>query len=186
MSNLEIAANGFNVISIYLARRNSHHTWWTGLIGCLLFGVLFYQVKLYADVTLQVFFVLTCLFGIWNWLHGGEARTELPVTRSQPRTFTLLVLAAFALTGLYGWLLHAWTDASLPFIDSTVLMLSILAQVLLIERKLENWVVWIAVNVIAVPLYAYKGLYLTAALYAVFLVNAVYGWRAWKPLVKAK
>jgi nicotinamide mononucleotide transporter len=65
-------------------------------------------------------------------------------------------------------------------------MLSILAQVLLIERKLENWVVWITVNVIAVPLYAYKGLYLTAVLYAVFLVNAVYGWRAWKPLVQAR
>jgi nicotinamide mononucleotide transporter len=108
------------------------------------------------------------------------------VTRARPRTFTLLVLVALALTGLYGWLLHAWTDASLPYIDSTVLMLSILAQFLLIKRKLENWAVWIAVNTVAAPLYAYKGLYLTAFLYAVFLVNAVYGWRAWRPLVEAK
>ena len=185
MTKLEIAANIFNLISIFLARKNNNHTWWTGIVGCALFGVLFFGVKLYADATLQVFFIATSLYGIWNWLYGGAARTELAITRVAPRAFVILLGLALGLTGLYGWVLHSWTDASLPYVDSTVLMLSILAQFLLIQRKLENWAVWVAVNTIAVPLYAYKELYLTAFLYAIFLVNAVFGWRTWKRMITA-
>lgn len=186
MSTLEVAANVFNLISIVMARRNSVHTWWSGIVGCVLFGILFFQVQLYADVSLQIFFVVTSLLGIWNWQHGGDEKAELPISRMNWKHFVSLVALALVCTGAYGAALYRWTDASFPFVDSIVLTLSILAQFLLMGRKLENWLVWIVVNSVAIPLYASKELYLTATLYTFFLGNAVYGWYTWKRLLKAQ
>lgn len=92
------------------------------------------------------------------------------------------VVAALAAAG-YGSLLHGFTDAANPFIDSTVLALSILAQLLMVARKIETWPVWSTVDCIAVPLYASKGLWLTAAVYAFFLVLVVMGWLRWSKLI---
>ncbi|WP_141749593.1 nicotinamide mononucleotide transporter family protein, partial [Duganella phyllosphaerae] len=70
-SPLEIAANAVMTVSIFLAGRNNVHSWWLGIIGCVLFAVLFYESRLYADVTLQLFFIVTCVIGWWRWLRGG-------------------------------------------------------------------------------------------------------------------
>ena len=184
MTPLELAANVFNLISVLLANRNSVHTWWTGIIGTILFAALFFEVKLYADFTLQFFFVATSVIGWWNWLHGGESNDELPITRtSLGRLLRDLVIAAITFAG-YGYLLFRFTDASYPFVDSTVLVLSILAQLQLMERKLENWIFWIIVDGIATPLFASKELYLTAAIYAAFFLNAVAGLWNWYRIYK--
>jgi len=179
MSLLEIIANIFNLISVFLANRNSVHTWWIGIIGGVLYGVMFYEVKLYADVILQGFFILTNFYGWWAWLRGGDAREELPITRVALKSLILFAVLAVVLTGGHGFLLHRLTDASFPFIDSTILVLSIIAQFLLMRRKLESWVFWIIVDLIAVPLYAAKDLYLTSAVYFLFLLNAVWGLINW-------
>lgn len=179
MSLLEIFANLFNLISVFLANRNSVHTWWIGIIGGVLYGAMFYEVKLYADVILQVFFILTNLYGWWAWLHGGAEREELPITRVAVRQLLLFAVLAITLTAGHGFLLYRLTDASFPFIDSTILVLSIIAQFLLMRRKLESWIFWIIVDVIAVPLYSAKGLYLTSAIYFLFLINAVWGLINW-------
>ena len=180
MSLLEIFANIFNLISVFLANRNTVHTWWIGIIGGVLYGVMFYEVKLYADVILQVFFILTNLYGWWAWLRGGAESEELPITRVAFKHLILFAFAAFILTVGHGFLLHQMTDASFPFIDSTILVLSIIAQFLLMRRKLESWIFWIVVDMIAVPLYAAKGLYLTSAIYFLFLLNAVWGLINWR------
>lgn len=184
MNPLEIFANLFNLISVFLANRNSVHTWWIGIIGGILYGVMFYEVKLYADVILQVFFILTNIYGWWAWLHGGANREELPVTRISLTHLVFFALLAVVLTAGHGFLLHRLTDASFPFIDSTILILSIIAQFLLMRRKLESWIFWIIVDVIAVPLYAAKELYLTSAIYFLFLLNAIWGlinwWKIWR------
>ena len=212
ISPLELAANVFNLLSVWFSARNSVHTWWSGIVGCALYAVMFVGVRLYADVTLQIFFIASCIVGWWHWKRGGknggreegaeeaeEARvvtsdgggtatsetvaTELPITRVAPITaFAFAVLAVLAAAG-YGSLLHGFTDADYPFVDSTVLALSILAQLLMIARKIETWPVWIAVDCIAVPLYAVKGLWLTAAVYAFFLVLVVMGWLRWSKLI---
>jgi len=186
VSPLEIASNAFNLISVLLARRNNAWTWPVGIVACVLFGVLFFHVKLYADVSLQVFFVLTSAYGLWQWKRGGEQKSGLLITRLEARTFLGLLELAAVSTGLYGAALHYWTDASFPFVDSIVLMLSILAQFLLMARKIENWLVWTLVNIVAVPLYASKALYLTSGLYAVFLANAIWGWFSWRKLMKTQ
>lgn len=186
MSTLEIFANVFNLISVLLARRNSIQTWPTGIIACVLFAALFFQVKLYADVSLQVFFIMTSFYGLWKWKFGSPEKSDLPITTLKLGVFVGLLILAAVLTIAYGSALHFWTDASFPFIDSIVLMLSIIAQLLLMGRKIENWLVWIAVNLVAVPLYASKELYLTSGIYFLFLLNAIWGWLTWQRLLKAQ
>jgi nicotinamide mononucleotide transporter len=182
LSPLEITANAVMTVSIWLAARNSTHTWPTGVAGCVLFGLVFLHNQLYADASLQLFFIATSLIGWWQWFHAGlptRAR-ERPITMARPRTISWMTVAAIAVTGGYGWLLHRFTDAYLPYIDSAVLALSVIAQCLLMQRKIETWPFWLAVNTLSVALFASRGLLLTAALYSLYWVNAFYGWWRWR------
>jgi nicotinamide mononucleotide transporter len=181
---LEIAANAFNAASILLATMNSVHTWWTGIVGCLLFSVVFFGARLYADVTLQVFFILACIAGWWNWLRGN-AGAALPVRTTAPAALAAMTLAAGLVAGAYGWLLSRHTNAYAPFLDSLVLTFSVLGQLLLVRRRYESWWCWLAVNTISVPLYASRGLILTAGLYALFWVNAIVALIRWRRLLTA-
>ena len=181
MTELEIAANAVNTASIILAGRNSAHTWWVGIIGCILFGVLFFGAQLYADVTLQVFFIGTSAWGWWNWLRGMDG-SERPVTRSSPRQVGIFAAVAVAAALAYGGLLYRFTNAYAPFMDSLVLAFSVLAQFLLMARKVESWWGWLLVNTLAVPLFASRHLWLTAAFYAAYWINAAIALRHWRAL----
>ena len=181
MTLLEVAANAMVTVSIVLAGRNSIHTWWTGIVGCALFAVLFDKSRLYADVALQLFFVITSAIGWWQWRAPSRQRAATVVHTSR-RLMGLAVLVGAACALGYGWLLHRFTDAYAPFVDSTVLAFSVIGQVLLMQRRVENWPLWVLVNTIAVPLYASRELYLTAFLYAAYWVNAVVSWRHWHRL----
>jgi nicotinamide mononucleotide transporter len=183
MNPVEIAANFFNASSIFLAGRNSIHMWWTTIVGCLLFAEVFLTAKLYADVTLQAFFIGTAGIGWWRWLHGARG-TELPVRHSSRALIGGGVAAGIGVTLGYGWLLYRYTDAYAPFLDSIILAFSVLGQLLLMERRVESWWCWLLVNTIAVPLYASRGLYVTAVLYVAFWINAVVSLRYWTKLAK--
>ncbi len=182
MNSLEIAANAIITLSIWLAARNSTLTWSTGMLGCALFSVLFFQAKLYADATLQVFFIVTSAVGWWQWRHpiGQESVAARPITRSASSTLAWMVCAALVVTFAYGGLLYRFTDAYLPYIDAAVLALSVIAQCLLMQRKLETWPGWLVVNTLSVPLFFSRGLLLTAALYTAYWLNAWYGWWRWR------
>jgi nicotinamide mononucleotide transporter len=180
---LEIAANVTTAAAILLAGRNNVHTWWIGMIGCALFGVLFYQWNLYADVVLQAFFIVTGAIGWRQWLTGDRG-VALPVTNVKTRSLLIIVPAGIAATAGYGALMHFFTDAYAPFVDSAVLVFSIVAQLLLMQRRVENWPFWLLVNSIAVPLYASRGLYLTSFLYGCYWINAVVSWLWWRRLAR--
>lgn len=180
---LEIAANATTAAAIYLAGRNNIHTWWIGIVGCVLFGVLFYQSNLYADVTLQVFFIVSSAIGWHQWLKGDHG-TVLPVTHVQVRSLLVIVPVGLAITIGYGTLLHAFTNAYAPFVDSAVLVFSVVAQLLLMQRRIENWPFWLLVNSIAVPLYASRGLHLTAFLSGCYWIHALVSWMQWRRLVQ--
>lgn len=179
----ELAANGVNALSILLAMLNKVHTWWTGIVGCLLFGWVFFGAKLYADVTLQVFFIVTSAVGWWEWTRG-ERGSALPVRHTPIRPFLMMLIAGAVVAVGYGWLLHRFTDAYAPFLDSVVLAFSVLAQLLLMRRHYESWWCWLLVNTIAVPLYLVKGLHLTALLYTAFWINAVVALVRWRKLIQ--
>lgn len=179
MSPLELGANALATISILLAALNHRATWPTGMAGCALFSLVFHDARLYADVVLQVFFIATSAIGWWGW---DAAAQRLPIRRTSNRTLAWLVFAGLLAAGAYGALLWRFTNAALPWADSLVLSLSVIAQLLLMRRRIETWPIWLAVNLIAVPLYASRELYLTSVLYAVYFVNALWAWRHWQRL----
>lgn len=177
---LEIVANTVNLTAIALATRNSIHTWWIGILGCVLFGWLFFTSQLYADVTLQVFFILTSALGWWHWAYHRVQREPRPITRTAGPELAVTVplgaIAAFA----YGWLLHRFTNAYAPFIDSAVLALSVAGQILLMRRKVETWIFWFLANTFAVFLFSSRELWITAFFYTLFWINAPIGFLRWR------
>ena len=182
---LEAWANFFTVACIFLAGRNSIHTWWTGLVGSILFGIMFYNVQLYADATLQVFFLITGIYGWIMWKSKGTSATkELEINKADRVWLSMSIGIAVVVAIGYGWMLHSFTNAYAPWIDSTVLTFSIVAQMLLMSRSIENWKVWVLVNTLSVPLFWSRELYLTSVLYGFFWINAVWSFFNWKKLME--
>ena len=181
--DVELAANLLITVSVLLAARNSVHTWWTGMLGCALFAVVFHGARLYAETGLQGFFIATSAWGWYRWSQVG-ARPALPVGRAGWRHTATAVSVALLATLGYAALLRHHTDAAAPLADSAVTAFSVLAQWLLMQRRLETWPCWLAVNTIAVPLYLSRGLHVTAMLYAAYWCNAWYGWWRWQRLMQ--
>lgn len=189
MTPLEIAANVMTVVCIFLAGRNNVHTWWTGIVACVLFGVVFYDAKLYADLTLQLFFVGTGIIGWVGWAkksyigndgtHDMIVDEKLPITSASREAMIWMIGTAVAVAIVYGFLLHTFTDAYAPWIDSIVLTFSVIAQLTLMKRNVQTWPLWVLVNILSVPLYFKRELYLTSGLYFIFLVHAVWAWKNW-------
>lgn len=180
MSWLEIAGDVTGLACVWLTARQSVWCWPTGILNAALFFALFFGVRLYADAGLQLVFVALSVYGWWHWLHPGPARAALPVTRIGAREAAVLGAIVVAVAAAMGAALHTWTDAALPFWDSTIVALSLAAQYLLARKVLESWALWIAVDVLSVGLYVTKDLHLTASLYAVFLVLACQGLLSWR------
>jgi nicotinamide mononucleotide transporter len=190
-SALEWAAMVMTTICIFLAGRNNIHTWWTGIVACTLYGVLFFGAQLYADVTLQIFFVITGIIGWYSWanINGGYKfnawfKPGLQISRVKVSSFAMMVIGAVVVALGYGWLLLTFTDAFAPMIDSLVLTFSVVAQLLLMRRKIETWPLWIVVNTLAVPLFFSRELFLTALLYAIYWAHAWYAWWKWNRMSK--
>jgi nicotinamide mononucleotide transporter len=149
-----------------------------GLLSVGVQGVLFFQAKFYADATLQIFFFAALAWGWWHW--GRAAGPELPVSRLTTRGLAITLAAAVAATAIWALALRRWTDAVMPWRDAGIAAFSVAAQVLQARKKLENWPLWIGVNLVAVVSYWKAELAFTAFLYAVYLGLAVLGWRAWR------
>jgi len=150
------------------------------MVSVALYAIIFYRARLYADMGLQVLYFVLAVYGWWAWLHGGKARGELEVSRASSRTRGVLVLLAGLGGVVLGQSLARFTDASLPFMDSILTAFSLAAQWMQTRKLLECWLVWLAVDVCYVGLFSYKELYLTAGLYAVFLVLAAMGFAEWR------
>ena len=185
MIALESIAVAVTLLAVYLTARQVIWCWPLGMISVTLYAVVFYQSKLYADMGLQAIYFALAAYGWWAWLHGGEDHGTLRVTLLSTRVRIVLTAGA-ALAGIVlGQTLHVLTDASLPFMDSTLTCYSIAAQWMQTRKFLEAWLVWLAVDVFYVGMFIYKGLYLTAGLYAVFLYLAVLGFVAWRRSMRA-
>jgi len=176
----EILAVIFGIISVYLSTREHIWSWPTALVNVALYFIVFLEAKLYADMGLQVIYFALSLYGWYEWLYGGENRTELHVSRVTRSLGLRLLLIGLASAALLGTILARFTDASLPYLDSATTSTSLVAQWMMTRKILENWAVWVVVDVVYVGMFIFKKLYLTAGLYAVFLVLAVMGFIQWK------
>ncbi len=186
MTALEVIAALTGAISVYLSVRQNIWSWPTAIVNVVLYTLVFYDAKLYADMGLQVIYAVLSIYGWYEWLHGGENKTALHVTRTNPRVGLVLSVIALAGAGVLGLMLRGATDAALPFMDSFLSSTSLVAQWMMTKKKLENWLVWIAVDVLYVGMFIFKHLYLTSALYAVFLVLAVRGYIDWRRSMTAR
>lgn len=170
----------FGIISVYLSVRENVWSWPTGIINVSMYVYIFLHAKLYADMGLQVFYIVISFYGWWNWLYGGANHSELHVTRLSRRMAMILPVAGVLGSLALGWFLHQTTDAALPYIDSTLTVASLIAQYLMTKKVLENWIIWVTADVGYIAMYIYKELYPTAFLYAVFLVLASLGYFEWR------
>ena len=143
------------------------------------FFVLFWKAKLYADAILQFVYLAISIFGWWNWLFGGEGRTELRVSRTNTTSLFLIAASTAAVTILLSTLLRRFTDSTVPFVDGVTTAPSLTAQYMLSRKLLENWWVWMTADVIYIALYCYKSLYLTGVLYLVFFGMCIAGSSGW-------
>ena len=182
---LEIVAFVLSVWMVVCNMRVDPLAWPLAIVASLLYGLLFAASKLYGEAGLQIFFAVIAAWGWWQWRFGTQDGGAPLVVRhlAWPAGLKLaaLTLAAWPLLGL---LLDHATDSDVPYFDAFPTAFSVAGQWLLGRKYVENWPTWVLVNVVSIGLFAVKGLWLTVALYALFAVMALAGWRAWARLAK--
>lgn len=185
MQWIELVAAGFGLGCVVLTIRENIWCWPTGLVQVVLYIFVFYEARLYSDALLHVVYVVLQIYGWHHWLRGGPARDALPVTGLGAR-FPRWIAAVLAISAAWGYGMARWTDAALPYGDAFTTMASLAAQWLLARKKLESWLLWISVDVVAIGIYAYKELYFTTGLYAIFLALATIGYFGWRRAMRGK
>jgi nicotinamide mononucleotide transporter len=178
---LEVVAVVLAFAMVVCNIREIHWGWPLAIVSSLMYFALFWRSRLYGDAALQIFFAVVALWGWWQWLRGHRADgSGLHVARLSRRGVWAVIAACAVLWPITGLFLKTFTDTDVPWWDAFPTAVSLVGQFLLGRKYIENWAVWIAVNVVSVGLFAYKGLWLTVGLYGLFIVLSVVGWRAWK------
>lgn len=187
MSYIELFGVIFNALCVWLIAKKNIHTWWTGIIGSVLFVSMFYQCALYSDAILNIYFVVTGFIGWWMW-NKETTSDNVPVTWSSKKEIGIWSGVFVVATILWGtFMTKANTifpsiftqPAAFPYIDGGILVASFIAQWLMAKRRIECWVYWIAIDVVAIYVYWMKDLKFTSILYVSFLVMATYGLVNW-------
>jgi nicotinamide mononucleotide transporter len=186
MSIWEIIGTVLGVIGVWLMIRQNILGWPVGLVQVAVYAWVFFDARLYSDALLQLAFFIIQAYGWWHWWRArspagaaGSPR-ELPVTRLGAAATAGAIAAGVVVTAGWGTLMHRTTDAALPYWDAFILVFSLIAQWLQARKKLENWPGWVLVNTVAVGVYWVKDLRLTAGLYVIFWLLALWGWREWR------
>ncbi|MFP1629612.1 nicotinamide riboside transporter PnuC [Streptomyces sp. 5K101] len=180
VSSTEFLGFGSGALCVWLVARQHIANWPIGIANNVLFILLFSQAGLYADAGLQVVFITLAVYGWWTWTHGGGPGSgTLPVRRTTRTEWTWLLTAGVVGTLALTLLLDRATDSTVPFWDALTTALSLMATYGQCRKRLESWWLWIAADVVYIPLYAYKELYLTALLYVGFMTLCVIGLRNW-------
>lgn len=180
MTWIESIAVVFGLLCVWLTVRQNIWCWPTGLIQVVLYVVIFYRVKLYADLILHVIYVILQIYGWYHWLHGGKDHGRLLASRLRCRSFAGWIFVLTMGTALWGWNMATFTDAAVPYWDAFITTGSLIAQWLMTRKRLESWWFWISVDIVAIGIYLYKSLFMTSGLYAVFLIMAIIGFFTWR------
>ncbi len=197
MSYLEFFGTVAGGVAVWLSARGNIWSWSLGLVNVVLFSFLFYQVQLYPDMFLQVFFFVTNLAGWWRWAHpkAGEENRRKELKASRMDTNAMLGIVGATVAGAIGFGLFASNlhelaptlfplPSAFPYADSFVLTSSVVATWLMVQKKVECWAVWILTDAVATYLYFSKGILFVSLEYFVFCIIAAYG--LWKWNVEAR
>lgn len=176
----ELLGFATGALTVWLVVRRNIWNWPIGIANVTLLGAVFLTAGLYADAALQIVYVVLSLYGWWQWLYGGAGRTPLAIRRTGRAEWAALAVLGIAATVGLSFALATWTDSTVPVWDALTTALSLAATYGQSRKLVESWWLWIAADIVYIPLYAYKGLHLTAVLYVVFLALCVAGLRAWR------
>jgi len=177
----ELAGAALGLLNVILLVRRSVWNFPAAMAMVTLVGFTLWEAKLYAETGLQVFFFVVNAWGWYLWYTAREPdQVAVPVGWMTDRARFVWASATALLSLSLGWMLHRFTDAALPFADSVIAGASITAQILLSLRRIENWILWIAIDVLAVALYINRELYFLAGLYVVLGIMSVVGLREWR------
>lgn len=191
ISCVEFIGTLSGLISVWLAAKNNIWTWIIGFINVICFFIIFYQVQLYSDMFLQVYFFFAGIYGLLIWGNKSEEHKFITCLSKQYRVLILCIIILFTI--IIGYLvknIHLYFPgifskaASYPFIDTFVALSSIIATIFLTKRIIENWLLWILIDIICVFLYAKKNIMFISIEYAIFLCIASYGFYSWIKLFR--
>lgn len=169
---------------IYLAAKQHILNWPISIFSVIAYAVLFYQGKLYGEMLLQGYFLFTAIYGWYYWIKRKQEHKK-PIVRFTLNEMLLAMGAIFVCSILLGLFLHHFTDTDVAYIDGTLASVSFVAQFLMTRKVLQNWIMWIMVDILYIPLFIYKDYFLTAILYAVLAFIAWLGYTDWKKTWKA-
>ena len=188
---LEILGTIVGLVYLYLEYKASIHLWIAGIIMPAIYIFIYWQAGLYADFGINVYYLLVALYGWFLWKYGNKSASdnntkgeELPISML-PKKYILPLILVFAATfALILYILISFTDSNVPYLDSFTTALSIVGMWMLAKKIIEQWWVWIVVDLVSAGLYVYKELYLTSGLYALYAVIAFFGYLNWKKLMR--
>ncbi len=179
LSLFEIFGTLSGIAGVWLTIKKNIWCFPAGLVNVGLYGILFFREKLYADAILQVFYVLLLAYGWVQW-KKSTIQNDFQITAISWKVGISLVVICLVSTLAIGTVLMKATDASLPYLDSFLTSMSLIAQWMVAKKKIENWIVWIVADIIYSGMYIFKNLHITAALYFVFILLALKGYNEWK------
>ena len=169
------------ILCVWLAAKNNIYNWPIAIVSVVIYIFIFFESKLYADMGLQFYFLAMNFYGWYFWSKNKNNKdAERAVSLITKKEIIFSIVGIIVFTAALGFLLHANTDASFPFVDSFCTACSLIAQIFLARKVLQNWLIWIVVDLCYIPLYIYKSLNLSAVLYAVLVAIAVKGYLDWK------
>ena len=177
---VEILGVIFSILYLFFSIRQNILLWPLGIASALLYMVVFYQSKFYADMGLNGYYVVISIYGWILWRRGSrEGESGLPVSRLGMRNAVVLLVITLAAFGIIGMILDRYTDSPVPYWDAFTTAVSFTATWMLARKILENWILWIIVDAVSMGLYLYRGLYPTLLLFAVYTTMAVIGYLKW-------
>ena len=192
MSYLEFYATLTGLVAVILSVRENVWSWILGLANVVLAFIMFYQIQLYPDMFLQIFFFITNIIGFWQWKFPKKQEAnlcnELKISQLSLKQFGLFSLIGLICTALLGTFAKNLSElipeifskpSAFPYMDSFTTIMSIFATFLLIRKKVEAWWIWLAVDIISTYMYFVKDVKLYSLLYAVFCVIALFGAINW-------
>lgn len=179
MSPWEVLAVVLGLAYLLLAMRESLWCWYAAFVSTAIFLVLFWDVGLLMESALQVYYLAMALYGWWQWRRGGAGQAELAISSWGSRQHLTAVAAVLLLSAASGALLQHHTGAALPYLDSFTTWGSILTTWMVARKILENWLYWLVIDGVSIYLYLDRALYLTALLFALYLVIVLFGYRKW-------
>ncbi|MBR2607356.1 MAG: nicotinamide mononucleotide transporter [Bacteroidaceae bacterium] len=186
---LELLGTAVGIIYLWLEYRASIYLWIAGIIMPAIYIFIYYDAGLYADFGINIYYLLIALYGWIVWktgftLSGKKKKSgELPISHAPKRVWPRIVAAYIAAQLFITYILINYTDSTVPIADSFTTALSIIGMWMLARKYIEQWWVWCIVDVASSALYIHKELYFTAALYAVYAIIAIFGYRKWKKMM---